>query len=153
MPVSAACTSWFRGLPLLLGALLAGPVAAAGAADGLVGTWLTDGGTSKVEVVASKGGDGGTVYDGKVVWLKEPMRDGKPVLDANNADPALRSRPILGLPVLAGFKAAGTGWSGGTIYAPKAGKAFPADLALAADGRLELKVKAGLLSRTDYWTR
>ncbi len=42
---------------------------------------------------------------------------------------------------------------GGTVYSPKAGKAFPADLALTADGRLELKVRAGLLSRTDYWTR
>jgi uncharacterized protein (DUF2147 family) len=146
MPISAAWTSGSRGLPLRLGALLAAPAAAAGAADGLVGTWLTDGG-------ASKGTDGGTVYDGKIVWLKEPMRDGRPVLDANNAEPALRSRPILGPPVLAGFEAAGAGWSGGTIYSPKAGKAFAADLALTADGRLEPKVKAGLLSRIDHWTR
>jgi uncharacterized protein (DUF2147 family) len=139
-----------RGGAILLGAALA--AAPAGAADGIVGTWLTEGGASKVKVAATKTADGSPVYAGKVVWLKEPTRDGRPVLDANNADPALRSRPVLGLQVLAGFKPAAGGWSGGTVYSPKAGKAFAADLALTADGRLELKVKAGLLSRTDYWT-
>jgi uncharacterized protein (DUF2147 family) len=132
---------------------LAVVAAPARAADGIAGIWLTDGGASKVEVAATKAADGGPVYNGKVVWLKEPTRDGQPVLDANNADPGLRSRPVLGLPVLTGFKPADGGWRGGTVYSPKAGKAFPADLALTADGRLELKVKAGLLSRTDYWTR
>ncbi len=45
------------------------------------------------------------------------------------------------------------GYGGGTVYSPRAGKAYPADLAVTADGRLELKVKAGLLTKTDYWTR
>lgn len=141
--------AWLAGLALLLP--LAGQ--AAGPGEGVVGTWLTDGGASKVEVSAAKAGDGSTVYNGTVVWLKEPTRDGKPLVDVNNADPAQRGRPILGLPILSGFRASAGGWSGGTVYSPRAGKAFPAELALAADGRLELKVKAGLLSKTDYWTR
>ena len=145
--------SWF-GRPLgRLGIALALAGPAAAAADGIVGTWLTDGGASKVEIAPAKAADGSTVYDGKVVWLKEPLRDGQPVRDVNNVDPAQRGRPILGLPVLSGFRAAAGGYGGGTIYSPKAGKAFPAELALTTDGRLELKVKAGLLSRTDYWTR
>ena len=123
------------------------------ASDAIVGGWLTDDGSSKVEVSAAQASDGSTVYNGKVVWLKEPMRDGQPLRDANNADAALRSRPILGLVVLAGFKPTGSGYSGGTVYSPRAGKAFPADLAITPDGRRELKVKAGLLSKTDHWTR
>ncbi len=127
--------------------------AAAAPPDAIVGSWLTDDGASKVEVKPATAADGSTVYNGMLVWLKEPQRDGKPVLDANNADAALRSRALLGIPILSGFKADAGGWSGGTVYAPRAGKRFPAELSLAADGRLELKVKAGLLSKTDYWTR
>jgi uncharacterized protein (DUF2147 family) len=120
--------------------------------DAIVGTWLTADGGSKVQVVATRAADGSTVYNGQVVWLKEPQRDGRPLLDANNADAAQRGRPIMGLPILSGFKAVPGGWGGGSVYSPRAGKSFPADLALQADGRLQLKVKAGMLSRTDYWT-
>lgn len=142
--------------PALMLLLLPLPRAAraANAPAALVGTWLTDEGDSKVEIAAAPAADGGAVYSGKVAWLKEPLRDGKPLLDANNGDAALRTRPILGLPILAGFRAApGGGWTGGTIYSPRAGKTFPAELSLAADGRLQIKVQAGLISRTVYWTR
>ena len=127
---------------------------AAASPDALLGTWLTDDGASKVEISASKAADGSSVYSGKVVWLKDAVRDGQPVHDEHNADAALRQRPILGLPILSGFKAApGGGWSGGTVYAPRAGKSYPAELSIGADGRLQLKVHAGLLTKTDYWTR
>ena len=139
----------------LLAALLGLPWAAwaAAAPDAILGSWLTDDGASKVEVTAAKAADGSTVYNGRVVWLKEPIRDGQPLQDRNNDDAALRSRPILGLVVLSGFKAGGGGYGGGTVYSPRAGKAYPAELAIGADGRLVLKVKAGLLTKTDYWTR
>jgi len=121
--------------------------------DAIVGTWLTDDGASKVDVSATKSADGSSVYSGKVTWLKEPTRDGQPLRDANNADTGLRERPILGIEILSGFKATAGGWSGGTVYSPRAGKSFPADLSIAPDGRLQLKVKAGIMSKTDYWTR
>ncbi len=136
---------------LLWGACMA--TGAAASAEAIVGTWLTDDGASKVEVSAAKAADGSVVYNGKIVWLKEPTKDGKPLHDANNSDAALRKRPIMGLQILSGFKAAGGGWGGGTVYAPRAGKSFPAGLSISADGRLQLKVDAGLLSKTDYWTR
>lgn len=138
---------------LLVALMLPCAVRAAAPADALLGVWLTDDGASKVEVVAAKAADGGTVYNGKIVWLKQPLRDGQPLQDKNNSDAALRSRPIMGLTVLSGFKAGGAGYGGGMVYSPRAGKAYPADLAIGADGRLELKVKAGLLTKTDYWTR
>lgn len=136
-----------------LGIALGLPTARAAVADAILGTWLTDDGASKVEVSAAQAVDGATVYDGKISWLKEPLRDGKPLRDANNVDSALRERPILGLPILSGFKASGSGWAGGTVYSPRAGKSYPAELSIGVDGRLQLKVNAGLLSKTDYWTR
>jgi uncharacterized protein (DUF2147 family) len=122
--------------------------------DAIVGTWLTEDGGSKVDVVASRAADGSTSYSGRVSWLKDPMRDGKPLRDANNDDAALRDRPILGLEILSGFKAAGAGtWTGGTLYSPRRGESFPADLSLLPDGSLELKVKAGFMTKTVRWTR
>jgi uncharacterized protein (DUF2147 family) len=132
---------------------LATPWAGAAPPDAILGTWLTDDGASRVQVTAARAADGSSVYAGRVVWLKEPSRDGKPLRDANNADASQRERPILGLPILDGFKAADGGWSAGTVYSPRAGKSYPAELSIAADGRLQLKVNAGLLSKTDYWTR
>jgi uncharacterized protein (DUF2147 family) len=129
------------------------PTARAAAPDAILGTWLTDDGDSKVDITAAKAADGSAVYGGKVIWLKESQRDGKPLLDAKNADASLRERPILGLQILSGFKPAAGGWSGGTVYSPRAGKSFPAELSIGPDGRLELKVRAGILSRTDHWTR
>ncbi len=141
------------GLVAVLAAVLCAPALRAAPPDAIVGTWLTDDGASKVEISAGRAADGSSVYVGKVVWLKEPLRDGKPLRDANNSDAALRERPIMGLQILSGFKAAGGGWSGGTVYSPRAGKSYPAELAIAPDGRLQIKVAAGLLSKTDYWTR
>jgi uncharacterized protein (DUF2147 family) len=143
---------WLGAGLLLPLASWAGAVRAA-SADAILGTWLTDDGASKVEVSATRTADGSSVYAGKVIWLKEPMRDGRPVHDANNADTSQRERPILGLTILSGFRATGGGWGGGTVYSPRAGKSYPAELSVAPDGRLQLKVSAGILSKTDYWTR
>ena len=147
-------SAWQRalGTTLLCWAAALLPAAAA-PPDAVLGAWLTDDGASKVEVSATRAADGSSVYAGKVVWLKEPTRDGHPVVDANNTDASQRERPILGLTILSGFKAAAGGWSGGTVYSPRAGKSYLAELSMAPDGRLQLKVSAGILSKTDYWTR
>jgi uncharacterized protein (DUF2147 family) len=117
--------------------------------DAILGTWLTDGGDSKVEITSSA-----SKYAGKIVWLKEPERDGKPARDAHNANAALRDRPILGLEILSGFSYASNGtWAGGTVYAPRRGRSYPAELSVGRDGRLDIKVKDGIFSKTVYWTR
>jgi uncharacterized protein (DUF2147 family) len=127
---------------------------AATSQDGIVGTWLTEDGDSKVDVVARTAADGSISYAGRVSWLKDPMRDGKPLRDANNDDAALRDRPILGLEILSGFKATDAGaWTGGTLYSPRRGESYPADISLLPDGRLELKVKAGIMTKTVRWKR
>lgn len=131
------------------------PVAvAATAADAIVGTWLTEDGDSRVEITAARAADGSSLYSGKVVWLKAPSLAGKPIVDANNSEAALRGRPIMGIEILAGFKNAGEGvWAGGTVYSPRRGRVYPAELSLTPDGRLDIKVKAGLLTSHQFWTR
>jgi uncharacterized protein (DUF2147 family) len=139
---------------LVIAALLVQAAAVAAAPDAILGTWLTEAGGSKVEITAAQAADGSTVYAGKVVWLAEPTRDGKPVHDVNNGDASLRARPILGLEILSGFEPnAGGAWTGGTMYAPRKGESYPASLTLAPDGRLQIEVKAGFVSKTVHWTR
>jgi uncharacterized protein (DUF2147 family) len=144
----------FYGFTLAMAMLVAQASQAAAPQDAILGTWLTEDGQSKVDVVSDKAADGSTVFSGKVTWLKEPVRDGGPVHDAKNENAALRDRPILGLEILSGFKSTGPAtWAGGELYAPRNGKSFPAVLTLTPDGRLQVKVSAGIVSKTVYWTR
>lgn len=129
--------------------LLPAPVRPDAAQDAIAGTWLTEGADSKVQISRS-----GASYGGKIVWLKEPEREGKPVHDANNSDASLRDRPIMGLEILSGFTYGSGGvWSGGTVYSPRKGRSYPAELSVAKDGRLDIKVKDGIFSKHLYWTR
>ena len=117
--------------------------------DEILGTWVTDSGESKVEIVKN-----GQIYTGKIVSLREPERDGKPVRDANNTNTALRERPLLGLEILSGFKHTSNGlWTGGTAYSPRRGETYPAELSVTKDNRLDVKVKDGIFTKHVFWTR
>ena len=126
------------------------PIAAAFAQD-VVGKWKLEDGTAIVEVYKS-----GDVYNGKIVWLLEPTKDdGSPAVDANNPDPKLRSRQLIGLNMLSDLKKAGTEYSGGSIYDPGNGKTY--NCSMKVEGNV-LKVrgsldKRGLLGRTMDWFR
>jgi uncharacterized protein (DUF2147 family) len=78
--------------------------------------------------------DGGTVrivhcgsgYCGTIASVNPP-RDpatGKPVTDKNNADPAKRNRPVVGLPVLIGMRPAGPKKWSGRLYDIDRGQFF-----------------------------
>ena len=142
------------GLVFAFAMLVAQAGQAAAPGDAIVGTWLTEDGDSKVQVVASRAADDSAIYSGTVSWLKDPTVDGQPVHDASNDDVALRSRPIMGLEILSGFRFTGPAtWTGGQLYAPRNGRSFPAVLTLTPNGRLEVKVSAGIVRKTVYWTR
>lgn len=143
MPRFAGLRRWW------LVVALTGLHAWAAAQAGIAGAWSTEGGESKVQITTS-----GDALSGKLVWLKAAGSGGQPPLDVHNPDPALRDKPLLGTTILAGFKRAADGtWKGGTVYAPRSGKHYPAELTLLPDGRLQLKVGAGLVSKTEVWTR
>jgi uncharacterized protein (DUF2147 family) len=144
----------FCGFTLAIAMLVTQAGRAAAPQDAILGAWFTEDGQSKVDVVSERAADGGALYSGKVSWLKEPTRYGVPVHDGKNENAALRGRSIVGLGILSGFKFTGPAtWAGGELYAPRKGKSFPAVLTLTPDGRLRVKVSAGIVSKTVYWTR
>lgn len=118
-----------------------------------VGRWYAEGGAAEVEIRAC-----GERLCGHVAWLRAPFdENGCTMRDAHNPDPALRRRPLVGLPILADLRPAGDGgvWSDGTIYDPTSGRTYRCTVELAADDRLRVRGYLGvpLLGRTTTWIR
>lgn len=142
---------------LLLFAACAMPAWADGP-DGVLGVWITADGKARVEITKQ-----GEVYNGNIVWLKEPLypaddksAPGQPKVDRKNPDTSLQGRPIIGLPLIQGFKYAGDNvWSDGTIYDPDSGKLYSCKLTLMMDGSLRVRGYVGisLFGRTEIWAR
>jgi uncharacterized protein (DUF2147 family) len=119
---------------------------------GILGEWVTAGGESKVEIYMCDS----VTYCGKIVWLRDPLKDGKPVVDNKNPEDSLKSQPVLGLLILRGFTYAGDRvWSGGKIYDPKSGNDYSAKMSLVDERNLDLRgyVVIPLFGRTEKWTR
>ena len=95
--------------------------AGAALASDAPGTWVMRNGKVTVSVT-----DCGSGLCGAIVALKEPISkiDGKPKIDRENPDSSLRQRPLIGLSILVGMKAAGEGEWKGAIYNPDDGKTY-----------------------------
>lgn len=119
--------------------------------DKVEGLWYNDVKTAKILITKESNGK----FYGKVVWLKEPLKDGKPKVDEMNTDEKLRSRPRLGLPVLADFVKDGDNkYSGGTIYDPNNGKTYSCKMTYKGE-TLDIRGYIGisLFGRTTTWSR
>lgn len=136
---------------LFIGMILAlAPLATAFAQD-VLGKWKLSTGTAIVEVYQE-----GDIYNGKIVWLKNPTRpDGTPAVDQNNPDEKLRSRQLMGLNMLSNLKKKGSEYVGGVIYDPANGKTYYCSMEVEGEilkvrGSLD---KRGFLGRTMDWFR
>lgn len=121
--------------------------------DAICGKWFTENSKAKVEIVRS-----GNVYNGKIVWLKEPLnKQGKPKIDANNPDASKRNNPLVGLELIKGFKYDEDNvYEDGEIYDPESGKLYSCKMTLSKDGKtLDVRGYIGisLFGRTQTWTR
>ena len=117
------------------------------AAEPVIGRWLTAEKTGVVEIAPC-----GAKLCGTIVRLTGPPRGGADPRDANNPNPALRSRRIVGLPILTGFTARESDWRG-QIYDPNSGKTYRSIVKLGARNTLEVKGCIGPFCRTQVWTR
>lgn len=118
-------------------------------ADRIVGIWMNEDQTTKVEIFKA-----GNSYSGKIIWLAKPNNsEGKPFLDKNNPDRAKRGQKILGLTIITGLKYTNNQWSNGTIYAPRRGMYADCSVALSNNGNLEITVTKSGFSRTKTWTK
>ena len=121
--------------------------------DAIVGVWLTGSKEGKVEIYKK-----GNTYQGKVVWLKEPIdpKTGNPKTDKFHPDEKLHTRPILGLTNLWGFIFKDeNSWEEGHIYDPKNGKEYKCIISFKDKNTLNVRGYIGisLIGRTETWLR
>lgn len=138
----------------LLGTVTFAPLAhAAEAGADPAGTWLVEDGRAKIRI--EKCGPDHKNLCGAVVWLKDPLDEkGQPKKDLKNPDPAKRSRPALGMPLISNLTPDDDEVYVGQIYNAENGKMY--DVKLHAEKQAELNVKGCILSilcMSQHWTR
>jgi uncharacterized protein (DUF2147 family) len=107
---------------LIVAAMITTCSIATALADDIVGTWQMEDGNVSVEV-----GRGEKSLYGRIVALQRALdKNGNPLLDKENPDPALRNRPIVGLTVFRDMKVAGPHRWEGRIYVPADGNTYDA---------------------------
>lgn len=125
-------------------ALLALPVAAA---EPITGRWVTP---EKDAVVTI--GKCGATYCGRLTQYLVTPEGGADQRDVNNPDPKLRSRKLLGIPLLTGFVMEPERWRG-RIYDPRNGRTYRSFLNRKNANVLEVKGCWGPFCQTQKWTR
>jgi uncharacterized protein (DUF2147 family) len=129
-------------------------------ADKILGYYLTyddETGAEKSQVQIYKESNG--KYYGKIVWLKEPLKNGKPKVDDKNPDAKLQNRAIIGLEMLKGFKynESDNEWNDGSIYNPSSGKTYNCYINFESATKVKIRGFIGAswmgLGKTAYWTK
>lgn len=130
-------------------ALFAAPCAHAQNADPS-GIWQTQAGDAKVRVSKCGGG-----LCGVIVSLRDPINPatGKPQVDDKNPNPALKRRPMIGLPLFSGMQQVGPNKWSGQIYNADDGGTYASNIAMAGSDTLRVEGCVGALCGGENWTR
>jgi len=135
-------------------ALLFLPLTSGAAAQG---EWVTENGNARVVVAPCA--DAPSHSCGHMVWLEEPTDDdGNPKRDANNPEPELQNRLLIGeTPIVWSMqpKDDGRSWEGGNIYDPENGRTYRARMELVDADTLDIRGYVGrpIFGRTTTWAR
>ena len=132
---------------MLLAPLLIVGGAGAATPPMIEGRWLTDDGKAVIALGRCDRSLCGTISE---ILDKAPN---VPATDSRNPDPRLRTRRLIGLPILTGFSQSGPVWKGGRAYDPKTGSRYRATLSLQGADRLQVTGCVLLFCQSRYWTR
>ncbi|RTL55341.1 MAG: DUF2147 domain-containing protein [Bradyrhizobiaceae bacterium] len=125
-------------------------VASAQNAGSASGVWVTEKGDAQVRVAPC-----GSALCGKIVSLRDPIdpRTGKPQVDDKNPNPALASRPIIGLSLFNSMKPTGPGSWAGLIYNADDGRYYESKVSVSGPTSLRVEGCVGAICGGETWTR
>jgi uncharacterized protein (DUF2147 family) len=117
------------------------------AGEPVTGRWVTEEKDAVVAITACGKAMCGTIDR----FLVAPPQ-GLDQRDINNPEPKLRTRKLLGMPILTSFVADGDLWRG-RIYDPKSGKSYRSILRRKSPTVLEVKGCIGPFCQTQLWRK
>jgi uncharacterized protein (DUF2147 family) len=114
------------------------------------GIWLTQAGDARVRVSKCGGG-----ICGVIVWLREPIDSstGRPQVDDKNPNPALKARPVIGLPLFSGMRPSGPNKWSGHIYNADDGGTYESHVSMAGSNSLRVEGCVGAICGGENWSR
>jgi len=138
---------------LFLICFLGQPLATASADYEIEDVWLTEPRDAHVEIAPCD--QDPLRLCGQIIWLADPLdENGKPQTDANNPDPDLQTRPVIGLTILKGFEQKDENkWTRGTIYNPEDGNTYSSRLSFKNPDTLVVEGCVLFLCRKQIWER
>lgn len=119
----------------------------ASAAEQVAGRWVTAEKDGVILIAAC-----GKAMCGTIERFLVPPPQGADQRDINNPEPKLRTRRLLGLPILSGFTEDSELWRG-RIYDPKTGKSYRSVIRRKGANVLEVKGCIGPFCQTQLWRK
>jgi uncharacterized protein (DUF2147 family) len=115
-----------------------------------IGVWLTEKGDARVKV--SKCGNG---ICGVIVGLKDSIdrATGQPQVDDKNPNPALRTRPVIGIALFIAMRPSAPGKWSGQIYNADDGGTYVSHVTFAGGDALHVEGCVGMICGGETWTR
>lgn len=115
-----------------------------------VGVWLTEKGDARIKVSKCGGG-----ICGVIVGLKDPIdpATGQPQIDDKNSNPALRTRPVMGISLFIGMRPSGSGKWSGQIYNADDGGTYVSHVSFAGGDELRVEGCVAMFCGGETWTR
>ncbi|ASK89536.1 DUF2147 domain-containing protein [Sphingorhabdus sp. SMR4y] len=117
------------------------------AADSIHGEWITQDRGAIIKISKCGANVCGRIHK----YLVRPL-NGVGQKDVNNPDKSLRSRKVLGIAILTGFKPDGDIWRG-KIYDPKSGRTYRSEVSLISSDSLKMKGCVAFICQSQNWTR
>ena len=130
-------------LAVIFLACLTSPAAAAPAVDP-TGEWLVADGTARIRIEPCAD----TLW-GVIAWTENPGKD------ENNPNPAMRDRPVIGMPILLSMKKVEPNRWDGEVYNAENGKTYTSRISLVKADVLRIDgcILGGLFCGGENWTR
>ena len=119
--------------------------------DPICKKWLTEEGTSMVRIFLANDGK----YYGKIVWLRDSLYKGRPMIDSENPDKTKRQNSWLGIQLISGLiKKNAFEYINGKIYDPTKGNYYNCKMTIEKNKLILRGYILGLpfLGRTTTWS-
>src|ERR1043166_9706565 len=130
------------GVVVAIIAMLFGASPASAQSAEPVGVWLTEKGDARVKITKC-----GSAICGVIVGLKEPIdpATGQPQVDDKNPNPALRTRPVIGISLYIAMRPSAPGRWSGQIYNADDGGTYVSHVSFAGGDALRVEGCVGMI--------